>query len=385
MFLQQTMKQNPALVDFALEAHRRGQLLPDTYLLDLDTMVENAVALGTAARENGVALYFMLKQVGRNPVAARRLMDTGLFQGAVAVDFREALFYLRQGIPLGHVGHLVQIPDAALGVVLGARPQVMTVYSLEKARRISQLAGERGLVQDLLLRVAGPQDFLYSGQMAGIPLGELEAVSRALKELPHIRVVGVCAFPCLLYSHEREVFEPTPNAQSVQVAAGLLRDWGHPITQLNLPSASCAASMPVIAGLGGTHAEPGHGLFGSTPYHTQGGPERQAMVYLTEVSHNFEGRGYCYGGGYYRRGHLSHALVGDSVASGQVLGVLPPNDDSIDYHLGLEQPCPVGQGVVMAFRTQVFVTRSQLALVEGLSAGRPVVTGVYDAFGNRLE
>ena len=385
MFLDQTIKRNPALIDFALDTHRRGRLLPDCYLLDVDALLENAAQIGKAAQRAGITLYFMLKQVGRNPVLAQKLMETGYFKGAVAVDYREALFYIKHHIPLGNVGHLVQTPDAALAAVLDARPEIMTVYSLEKARRISGLAKERGFTQDIMLRVVGPDDFIYSGQLAGVPLEELEALSHQLKELPNIRVAGVCGFPCVMYDEESHTLEATPNANTVKLAAGLLLQWGHEISQLNMPSASCADSMPLIAKLGGTHAEPGHGLLGSTPYHTIGGIERQALVYLTEVSHNYNGQGYCYGGGYYRRGHLAHALVGDSAHRGRVIRVIPPNDDSIDYHLGLEEPCQVGEGVVMAFRTQIFVTRSQLALVEGLSKGSPTVTGIFDAFGNRLE
>lgn len=385
MFLSQTIKNNPALVDYALWAHSRGHLLPDTYVLDLDTVRKNAEVMGEQAKKAAVSLYFMLKQVGRNPAVAKILTDTGYFHGAVAVDFKEALFYKSIGIPLGNVGHLVQTPTAALGPVLDARPEIITVYSLEKARQIDTLARERGFVQDIMLRVVGREDFLYSGQLAGFPLEELEPLAPRLLALKNVRLSGVAAFPCLLYNQQTHTFDPTPNTKTVLKAAEILRGLGFPITQLNMPSASCTASLPIISELGGTHAEPGHGLFGSTPYHVDGGPERQAMVYLSEVSHNFGGKGYCYGGGYYRRGHLKAALVGEAAATGEIMEVIPPNDDSIDYHFGLEHPCPVGAGVVMAFRTQIFVTRSTLALVEGLTKGNPTIAGLYDSFGRDVK
>ena len=37
----------------------------------------------------------------------------------------------------------------------------------------------------------------------------------------------------------------------------------------------------------------------------------------------------------------------------------------------------------MAFRYQIFVTRSDVVLVKGLSCGRPEIVGVYDALGRR--
>ncbi|SBW11112.1 putative amino acid racemase [uncultured Eubacteriales bacterium] len=382
MFLQKTLTANRALIDFAFTAHARGNLLPNTYLLDLDALTANAAAMLAAADEHGVSLYFMLKQLGCNPEVARRLTDLG-FSGAVAVDSREALQYKRAGIPLGNIGHLVQIPDGALGELLDTRPQIVTVYSLEKARKISALAGARGMVQDLMLRVVGRDDMLYSGQAAGFPLEELPQAAEVLKALPHVRVAGVCAFPCFLYDESAGDILPTSNTDTVRAAAGILQELGCPITQLNMPSATCARAIPKVAAAGGTHAEPGHGLTGTTPWNLGHAGETPALVYLSEISHNYGGKGYCYGGGHYRRGHMARALVGTSIDSAQELGVTPPDMDSIDYHFTLERPCAVGDAVVMAFRTQIFVTRSDLALVEGLVSGTPRVTALYDALGNR--
>ena len=36
----------------------------------------------------------------------------------------------------------------------------------------------------------------------------------------------------------------------------------------------------------------------------------------------------------------------------------------------------------MAFRYQIFVTRSDLVLLEGVSEGCPRIVGVYDSLGN---
>ncbi|MGI5928921.1 alanine racemase [Pseudoflavonifractor sp.] len=382
MFLQKALENNRPLVDFAFSAHRRGELLPNTYLLDMDALTANARMMLDAAGKNGVSLYFMLKQLGSNPEVARRLTDLG-FSGAVAVEAREALCYKQHGIPLGNIGHLVQIPDGALPTLLDARPQIITIYSVDKARTISALAAERGMVQDVMLRVVGKEDMLYSGQLAGFPLEDLAAAAEELAKLPNIRLAGVCAFPCFLYDEAAQDIAPTPNAGTVVKAAELLRGMGFPIEQVNVPSTSCARSIPMVAAAGGTHAEPGHGLTGTTPWHLTHSGEQLALVYLSEVSHNFDGKGYCYGGGHYRRGHMSGALVGRSGEQAELMGVEAPTMDSIDYHFTLERPCRVGDAVVMSFRTQIFVTRSDMALVEGLSTGTPRITAVYDALGNR--
>jgi predicted amino acid racemase len=51
-------------------------------------------------------------------------------------------------------------------------------------------------------------------------------------------------------------------------------------------------------------------LTGTIPSNQKGDqPERIAMLWLSEISHNFRGDSYCYGGGYYRRGHAQNALV----------------------------------------------------------------------------
>ena len=71
------------------------------------------------------------------------------------------------------------------------------------------------------------------------------------------------------------------------------------------------------------------------------------------------------------------------MADSRRLEVIPPSDESIDYHFGLSEECQAGETVVMAFRYQIFVTRSDVALVEGLSAGNPRIAGIYDSLGRK--
>ena len=384
MFLNKLKENNPALLQYAFEAHRRGDILPDTYLLDLDAITENGRQMVSAARENGVVLYFMLKQIGRNPLVAKRLMEIG-FGGCVAVDFREALRMVEEGIHLGNVGHLVQVPSHALKTILAARPDVVTVYTREKIREIDRAAGELELCQPLLLRITDPDGSLYSGQTGGFRSEELPELMDMIDGLPHVKIGGFTTFPALLYDADEKAITPTPNMKGLDRAVELARDRGLKDLIINVPSATCVSSIPLIHALGGNNGEPGHGLTGTTPLHkdtTQ--PEKVGYVYVTEVSHNFGGRAYCYGGGLYRRGHMENALVGIPPRDAHPIKVSPPDLDSIDYYYELEEPCAVGDIVILCHRTQIFTVRSEVVVVEGLSSGKPAIVGRFSSLGREI-
>ena len=70
MFLDQTIRRNPQLVETAFMLHQEGKILPDSYLVDVDVFLENARRLLQKAGQNHIRLYFMLKQIGRNPYLA---------------------------------------------------------------------------------------------------------------------------------------------------------------------------------------------------------------------------------------------------------------------------------------------------------------------------
>ena len=382
MFLNKLVTDNPGLVDAAVRLHQRGQLLPDSYVVDLEQFRANAEAIADSAGEKGIRLYFMLKQLGRNPVLARELMDLG-YAGAVAVDFKEAQVMMRHHIPIGNVGHLVQIPEGMVRQVVDYCPEVITVYTLDKARSISRAASALGREQKLLIRVFDQADMIYSGQTAGISLTDLPEFLDQIRDLPGIRVAGVTSFPCFLYSHEAQDVIPTPNLQTVLKARDLLQERGIRAQIINTPSATCVRTLELMERWGCNCGEPGHGLTGTTPIHAAMElPEKSCVAYVSEVSHNFDGKGYCYGGGYYRRSHMENAMVGFDAQAMRRVEVIPPSVESIDYHFGLSQPCTVGETVVMAFRFQVFVTRSDMVLIDGISRGQPRIVGVYDSLGN---
>ena len=78
MFLDVTMRKNPQLVEAGLRLHQTGQILPDTYVLDLDAIENNTRLLVESATKNQIELFFMTKQFGRNPYVAQKIHEAGI-------------------------------------------------------------------------------------------------------------------------------------------------------------------------------------------------------------------------------------------------------------------------------------------------------------------
>ena len=385
MFLNKCLANNRPLIEYAFKAHQKGLILPDTYLLDLDTIKANASAMLKEADDNGVLLYFMLKQIGRNPKVGKMLMDLG-FKGAVVVDYKEALVMIENGIHIANVGHLVQIPKAALRKIIASKVDVVTVYSYDKILEVNEVAKELGIVQPLLIRITDDDAELYSGQVAGFSSEELKDLIVKIETLSNVKIGGVTAFPALLYNEKEGKITPTANVNGLKRAMAILKDAGYEDLLINIPSATCCSSIKEIKELGGNTGEPGHGLTGTTPLHKASDEkERVGYVYVSEISHNFKDKSYCYGGGHYRRGHMENVLVGTSLDDARMLKVKAPDDDSIDYHFEISENTKVSDTAVMCFRTQIFTTRSHVAIVEGLSEGKPEITGLYDSQGQRIK
>jgi predicted amino acid racemase len=384
MLLRFLRAQNPSLIDYGVHLLEKGSIEPDTYVLDLDAIGENAERLLAAGQKRGVTFYCMAKQLGHNPAAARTVLDAG-FAGMVAVDFREASILHRAGLPVKHVGHLVQVPKNGWERVLDMRPDAVTLFSEEKAGELSRAAQRRGVTQDVLLRVRDGGDVFYRGQEGGFALAALTETAERIGALPGVRVAGVTSFPCFLYDEAAKKALPTANARTVQRGAALLKSAGFPVTQVNMPSCNSLATIPLAADLGATHLEPGHSLTGTNQDNiAEPLPLKPALAYLTEVSHGYDGRSYCYGGGHYRRSHVQYAAV--KTAGGYTeAAVAEPEAAGIDYHFEVCGAFPVGTPVALGFRTQIFVTRSHVAAVAGLSRGQPRLVGIWDAQGGKIN
>jgi predicted amino acid racemase len=376
MFLGRLVARNPELATAAVRLHQAGRLRANTYLLDLDTMAANARHLRAAADAHGLSIYFMAKQFGRNPDACRALTAAGL-PAAVCVDLQGMEAHRRHGVPIGHVGHLVQAHRGSEDAVLAANPEVVTLFSIEAAARLSRAAQRAGRNQAVLLRVHAPGDTFYFGHGGGFPLEEVVAAARAVRRVGGLEVVGVTSFPCLLGNPARGSVEPTPNLATIVEAARRLRAAGHPVSQVNAPGTTSAGTLGILARVGATHVEPGNALHGTTPLHLfdADAPELPGIVYVSEVSHLDGDDAYVFAAGYYVDKVLGpyqvRALVGrDESLLERRLDVDTAPDGAIHYYCVLRSAraahVAVGDTVVFCFRPQTFVTRARTQAVAGI-------------------
>lgn len=390
MFIPAMRRRNPELITSAATLHAAGRIPSNCFVIDLDTVSRNAARLSSAAADAGLSLYQMTKQFGRNPLVAAAIAANGIPK-VVAVDIEEARLLWNSGLEIGHLGHLVQLPRSQVTAAIEMAPEFITVFGYDQTIAIAEVARRAGRQQDVLLRVVAAEDTFYPGQRGGTPVAELIDTARRIDALPGVRLAGVTSFPCLLWDEELGELRATPNLATLGRASTALREAGLNAEVVNAPSATCSAVLPMLADAGATHVEPGSSLIGQTPLHAvQNEPEVPAMVYVSEISHTDGDVGYSIAGGLYPRSRAQHAMVFDELASEPLqarVRLEPP--DTIDYYGTLDfsqaagRPRP-GQTVVYAFRAQVFVSRSFVAVVSGVG-GDPVVEGVYDRNGYRLN
>lgn len=384
MFVEVTRRRNPALLEAAVELHRGGRIPPNTYVIDVDTVEQNGAAVASAASAAGLETLQMTKQFGRNPVVAAAAERGGIPE-VVAVDFEDARVLHAFGLKIGHLGHLVQIPSTDREAALRLDPRQVTVYDVQQAAAVGEVAAAMGRTQGILLRVVAEGDTFYPAQRGGISEYELIAAAKAVDGIDGVEVIGVTSFPCLMFDPDAGRVRPTPNLSTVARAARTLRDEGFEISVVNTPSVSASATVGMLADHGSTQAEPGSCLTGHTPLHAVSDePERPAMVYVSEISHRQSDRAYALGGGLYPRSRAKTALVFTSDGAVHEAGVELDPPDAIDYHGTLHvDPAlvDVGDTVVYAFRSQVFAAHSWVAPVRGLASGAPVVQGLFTERG----
>jgi predicted amino acid racemase len=413
MFLDNIIKYNPGLIETGVRLHQSGRIPANTYLIDLDAVRANATLMSREAERTGVKLYAMTKQFNRNPLVAWAIVKSGI-PSTVAVEMQCARFLSRYGVPVGHVGHLVPIPKHEIAHVLDMNPEVITVFNSEKAKQISDVAVEKGKVQKLLLRTRGADDIIYPNEEGGFTLEEIAPACREIGTYPGVKVVGVTTYPGVAYNEATGAGEGTENFRNMLKAVEIMRGEGVEIEQINAPGETSTKMLEVIAGIGGTHGEPGHGLLASTPWHlSEELPETPAMIYVNEISHSFGGKAYVFGGGFYvcyvtgaegpyhryRKSYswTPNALVGDSpenifdtkvaVDSKSFLG----HDRNATDYLSSLHPEPgttlkVGDTAIYGFRAQVFVSRAHVAVVSGLqNGGEPKLLGIFDKANNLLD
>lgn len=375
LFLDMIQKRNPALIKAAAALHQSGSIPPNTYVIDLDSFKANVRALAKSAETNSVKLFYMTKQIGRSGFVGKTIQRNGI-EKAVAVDIDEAFNLSEAGCKIGNLGHLVQPGKHQWEMVLKQlRPEVVTLFSLERARQLSDAAFKLGLKQNVILRVISQHDFIYPGQYGGFLIDSLESSIRELQLMSGINVIGATCFPVLQLNEAKTDFEFTSNLQTLLKSRDILANQGIEVTHLNAPSSTSCHTIPLLREYGITHGEPGHALTGTTPLHayTENLIEKPCMTYLSEISHMDEDQAYTIAGGFYARSNMKKALFGDRLD--QETAVHPASSENIDYYGSLKRgpKMNVGDTVLYAFRTQIFVTRSHVAFLKNADSKTPEV------------
>jgi predicted amino acid racemase len=388
MFLDTTMRRNPRLVTASARLHAEGRIPAGCYVVDIDTVAANTRLLADAAGPLGLTCLQMTKQFGRNPVVAETVAQNGI-DAVVAVELAEARVLHRHGRRIGHLGHIVQVPYHDLAEAITLQPRHVTVFGVEQARAVAGAARRAGIVQPLLLRVVGPDDHFFAAQRGGVPSAQVLDAARAIAATAGVRLDGLTSFPCVYWDEQTSSLTAAPNLATLVTARETLRAAGFAVPVLNTPGISCVAAFPIAAQAGATHVEPGSSLIGNTPWHAANdGPERPAMVYVSEVTHELDGIHYTLGGGFYARSRARAALVVDQHAAATTADVVAMPPTEIDYYGAIRIPdgrrVPIGTSVVYAFRSQVFVTRAPVAVVAGVGGHTPTLVGLFTRDGEPL-
>jgi predicted amino acid racemase len=379
MFLQMTAKRNPALIRSAVRLHQSGVIPPNTYVIDLDNLSSNVKSLSETAKENDISIYYMTKQIGRSGFIGKIIEKNGI-ERAVAVDIDEAENLIEHNCKIGNIGHLVQPGKHQWKQVLTKiQPEVITLFSYERAVQLSREAAQLGLKQDVILRVVGENDLIYPGQFGGIPLADLESTAREIKKLPGIQITGLTNFPIMQLNTSQTDYEFAPNLNTLLKASEIIGNLGIDVKQLNAPSSTSCHTIPLLKKHGITHGEPGHAITGTTPLHAydENQTEVPSMVYVSEISHMDEEHAYTIAGGYYSRSNMENVLYGNNENSifEKSAPIQKISNENIDYYgcVKQQQDMQVGDTAIYAFRAQIFVTRAHIAFVKGVDSQSPEV------------
>lgn len=395
MFLDVLIRRNPQFIEAAMALHQNGEIPPNSYVLDLDTVEKNARYFSAMAESLGLKTFAMTKQVGRHSGFCQAVMRGGIDR-SVAVDMDCAVACHRAGLKTGHLGHLVQVPrgDAQFAAAQ-LQPDYWTVFSDDKAREAAQAAQKAGRVQKLLARIQTEGDTFYRGHEGGFAAKDICAVADQLDALDGSEFSGITTFPALLFDLQSRAVKPTPNLETLARASEALAAAGRYNIEVNAPGTNSAVVLKALAEAGATQCEPGNALHGTTPLHAlEDLPEEPAVLYLSEVSHHHGGNAFCFGGGLYIDPVFPkydvQAIVSKEPTRSRdkLANVEIPDYSAIDYYgmidaTGAVKP-QAGDTVIFGFRGQAFVTRANVVGISGISTGTPRVGAIENAFGQPI-
>ena len=174
--------------------------------------------------------------------------------------------------------------------------RVIRPYSAAYRRNLSaQLYGE-GARGPVLLKLSAAV-LSFPRMPVDLRSKQLTLTSTILPGCPKSTSPGVTTYPSANFDRLDRVVVETPNVRSMLAVAEKLRRRDAKDVQINMASELSTATIALAAKFGATQVEPGHAFTGTSPLQIFANvPERQAMIYLSEVSHAAAG-GSFFGGG----------------------------------------------------------------------------------------
>jgi predicted amino acid racemase len=391
MLLAKALARNPQMLDAAIRLHQDGAIPPNTHLIDLDAVADNARAIKRAASRHGVRTYAVTKQDGHEPHMTRVALDQGL-DAVTAVEVMQAHRIHRFGFPLGNVGHTQQLPRADVDRVIAMEPQVVTVYSVEAAERVSRAAGRAGREQPLHVTVANPGE---EGTVPELVGGWIEAECvpgvRPILDLPHVRLIGLAQHVTIDYETQDDPNTAAPTEAfrtALRAKEALEREYGLPELGINCAGNVNAITLGVLASYGVTEVEPGAALVGSGRFHAlHDMPERPAQVHVSEITHHWDGNAYAVGGGFGFVWDMGGKLLPFRGLAGTTLDQAreqalefqgPPWYDVHGRFADPHRVARVGDTLLFVHLAQAIVERCYVAAVSGIARGKPQLEGLFD-------
>jgi predicted amino acid racemase len=391
VLLAKALERNPGMLDAAIRLHQDGRIPPNTHLVDLDAVADNARAIAGAARRHGVRVFAVTKQDGHEPHSTRVALDEGL-DAITAVEAMQAHRIHRFGFPIGNVGHTQQLPRGDVGRILAMEPATVTVYSVEAAAAVSEAAGRMGRVQPVYVTVANPGEEGTEPELVG-GWTEAECVDgiRPMLELPHVRVAGIAQHVTIDYASQDDPATARPTEAfrtALRAKEALERELGLAELGINCAGNVNAITLGVLAGLGATEVEPGAALVGSGRFHALlDMPERPAQVHVSEITHHWNGNAYAIGGGFNFVWDMAgtllplRGLVGRTLDQAREQALEFRGSPWYDMH-GLfadeERVARAGDTLLFVHLAQAMVERCYVAAVSGISRGEPTFEALFD-------
>src|SRR5699024_3313495 len=147
MFLDVTKRRNPDPIKSGGNFHQSGKIPPNTYIIDVDSLKKNTKKLVKTADKHQYEPYFMRKRLKRLREITEIISGCGIDKSA-AIDFNEGKLLADHHINIGNIGHLVQPGKNQWEEVLSWHPEVVTIFSYERAKQLSKVAKKIGVNQD---------------------------------------------------------------------------------------------------------------------------------------------------------------------------------------------------------------------------------------------